>query len=223
MVAAAAALKPSPMTLPTRLRHVRWIGGGSGAGKTTVARRIAERHSLHLYSTDDRMADHVARTNPVEAPLLQAFLAMDMDERWANRSPSMMLETFHWFQGEGFDLMVEDMLALAGERRLVLVEGFRLLPRLVAPLISDAMQAVWLLPTPDFRRTAFDSRGFTWSIPRHTTDPERALANLLERDRLFTNLVAAEARRLGLRAIEVNGDLDVEALSDRVARCLGLA
>jgi 2-phosphoglycerate kinase len=214
---------PAGIDLLTRLRHVRWIGGGSGAGKTTVARRLAERHSLHLYSTDDRMADHVARTNPVETPLLQAFLAMDMDQRWANRSPSMMLETFHWFQGEGFDMIVEDTLALADERRLVLVEGFRLLPRLVSPLLSHAMQAVWLLPTPDFRRSAFDSRGFTWSIPRHTMDPERALANLLERDRLFTDLVAAEARRLGLRAIEVNGALDVEALTGRVAQCLGMA
>jgi hypothetical protein len=53
--------------------------------------------------------------------------------------------------------------------------------------------------------------------------PERALANLLERDRLSTNLVADEARRRVLRTIEVNGDLDVEALTVRVAQCLGVA
>lgn len=214
---------PAGADLRTKLRHVRWIGGGSGAGKTTVARQLAERHSLRVYSTDDRHADHAARTDPADMPLLQAFRAMDMDERWANRSPSTMLETFHWFQGEGFDTIVEDMLAMADEQRLVLVEGFRLLPRLVASLLCDETQAVWLLPTPDFRRAAFDSRGFTWSIPRHTRNPERALANLLERDRLFTNLLAGEAKRLGLRAIEVNGDLDVEALTVRVAQCLGVA
>ena len=32
---------------------------------------------------------------------------MDMDERWVNRSPEVMLETFHGFQGEGFDLVLE--------------------------------------------------------------------------------------------------------------------
>ena len=39
-------------------------------------------------------------------------MAMDMDERWVNRSPEVMLETFHGFQGEGFDLVLEDLRAL---------------------------------------------------------------------------------------------------------------
>jgi adenylate kinase family enzyme len=30
------------------LRHVYWIGGGSGAGKSTIARRIAAQHGLHV-------------------------------------------------------------------------------------------------------------------------------------------------------------------------------
>lgn len=90
--------------LRARLRHVRWIGGGSGAGKSTVARRLADRHSLRLYSRDDVHADHTARTDPAEMPLTNAFRAMDMDERWVNRSPGEMLETFHWFHGEGFDM-----------------------------------------------------------------------------------------------------------------------
>ena len=46
-----------PATLRDRLRHVYWIGGGSGAGKSTVARRVAAEHDLRLYSTDDAMAE----------------------------------------------------------------------------------------------------------------------------------------------------------------------
>ena len=38
-------------TLRARLRHVYWIGGGSGAGKSTIARRLAARHGLQLYVT----------------------------------------------------------------------------------------------------------------------------------------------------------------------------
>jgi hypothetical protein len=32
--------------LRDRLAHVRWIGGGSGAGKSTIARRLADRCAM---------------------------------------------------------------------------------------------------------------------------------------------------------------------------------
>ncbi|HEV2458555.1 MAG TPA: hypothetical protein VGS80_09335, partial [Ktedonobacterales bacterium] len=103
-----------------------------------------------------------------------------------------------------------------------LAEGFRLLPRLVAPLLSTPDQAVWLVPTPAFRRTAFDGRGFTWEIPSKTSDPKRALSNLLDRDRLFTDEVFEEAAKLHLHVVEVDGTLNVEELTQRVAKSLGL-
>ena len=78
--------------------------------------------------------------------------------------------------------------------RPILVEGFKLLPRPVSPLLSDTHQAVWLLPTAEFRRKAFDSRGSTWEIPNKTSDPERALANLVARDELFTQALSREVR-----------------------------
>jgi len=37
------------------LGYVCWIGGGSCAGKSAIARRIADQHGLHLYATDDMM------------------------------------------------------------------------------------------------------------------------------------------------------------------------
>ncbi|MFI8228471.1 hypothetical protein ACIGDI_06555 [Streptomyces sp. NPDC085900] len=208
--------------LAARLRHVYWIGGGSGAGKSTVARRLADRHGWRLYSTDDAMPDHAARPTPDEAPFLHEFMAMDMDERWVNRPPRVMLETFHWFRGEGFGLIVEDLLSLPRQPRVV-VEGFRLLPHLVQPLLADPDHAVWLLPTPDFRRAAFRSRsapgeGFLW----RTSDPARAGRNLAERDGLFTEHLREETERLGLRAIPVDGTLTEDALTEEVTTAFGL-
>ncbi|MEV5502957.1 hypothetical protein AB0M50_46910 [Nonomuraea fuscirosea] len=112
--------------LRERLRHVHWIGGGSGAGKSTAARRLAGRHGMRLYDTDAAMPDHARRLPPDRAPHLGRFAAMDMDERWVTRSPAEMLDTFHWYRGEGFELIVEDLLALPADRPL-LAEGFRLL------------------------------------------------------------------------------------------------
>ncbi|MET9765684.1 hypothetical protein ABZ016_42585 [Streptomyces sp. NPDC006372] len=208
---------PETENLAARLGHVYWIGGGSGAGKSTVARALADRHGWRLYATDDAMPEHARRTTPEEAPLLHKFLAMDMDERWVNRSPGTMLETFHWYHGEGFGLIVEDLLGM-GRETPVVVEGFRLLPHLVKPLLSGPGRAVWLLPTPEFRQDVFAARaaagaGFT----RRTSDPERADRNLAARDHMFTTRLREETARLGLPSVEVGIALTEDELVDRVA------
>jgi 2-phosphoglycerate kinase len=203
------------------LRHVYWLGGGSGAGKSTIARRLAARHDLRLYSTDEAMTDHGRRITVQDYPFLSRFAAMDMDERWVNRSPETMLETFHWFRGEVFGLIVEDLLLLPREPR-VIVEGFRLLPHLVKPLLAGPDHAIWLLPTPGFRRAAFASRGSLLEIARKTSDPERALRNLLERDRMFTARLGEETMRLHLRAIEVDITMTEDDLAERVTEALRL-
>lgn len=55
---------PDTTGLRARFRQIYWIGGGSGAGKSTIARRIAAQHDLRLYATDDVMADHAGRSTP---------------------------------------------------------------------------------------------------------------------------------------------------------------
>jgi 2-phosphoglycerate kinase len=210
-----------PAALQAWLRHVYWIGGGSGAGKSTIARRLAARHGLRTYATDDVMSDHARRSTAEDCPMLSEFFAMDMDERWVKRSPETMLETFHWFRGEGFGMIVDDLLRLPTEPG-VIVEGFRLLPHLVKPLLAVPSQAVWLLPTPGFRRAAIDSRGSTWNIAGKTSDPQRALRNLLERDEMFTERLHEEAKRLELHIIDVDTTMAEDDLAERVTEALRL-
>jgi hypothetical protein len=198
------------------MRNVYWLGGGSGAGKSTIARRIADRHGWRLYATDDVMADHARRTTAEEAPFLHAFMAMDLDERWVDRSPETMLETFHWFRGEAFGLIVEDLARLPRDTPVV-VEGFRLLPHLVQPLLTEPGHAVWLLPTPEFRRAVFARRAASGGMfTQWTGDPERAEHNLAARDALFTERRHEETTRLGLPALTVDGTTTEDELAERV-------
>jgi 2-phosphoglycerate kinase len=204
-----------------QLGHVYWIGGGSGAGKSTIARRLAAQHGLRVYPTDDVMADHARRSTPEDSPLLHRFMAMDMDERWVSRSPQTLLETFHWFQGECFNMIIEDLLRLPREPG-VIAEGFRLLPRLVKPLLSVSTNAVWLLPTPGFRQAIVERRsGSTWGFLAKCSDPERALANLLERDRMFTDILREETQRLEVPAIDVDVTITEDELAKRVREVFG--
>jgi 2-phosphoglycerate kinase len=202
--------------LRRQLQHVYWIGGGSAAGKSTIAHRLAAQHGLRVYSTDEVMSAHARRSTNEDSPFLHTFMAMDMDERWVNRSPKAMLETFPWFQGEGFNMIIEDLLRLPPEPG-VIVEGFRLLPRLLKPILSVPAHAVWLLPTPDFRQAVVESRGGSASgFLAKTSDPERALRNLLERDRMFTDILREETARLEVPAINVDATMTEDDLARRV-------
>jgi 2-phosphoglycerate kinase len=214
-------VRPEDAALAARLGHVYWIGGGSGAGKSTITRRLAAQRGLSVYAVDAEMARLAGRSTPQDAPFLNEFKSMSFDERWVNRSPQTMLETFHWFRGEAFSLIIEDLLCLPAHPG-VIAEGFQLLPHLVQPQLASPDHAVWLLPTPEFRRAAFVSRGSLWEIPGKTSDPERALRNLLERDRMFTDRLRQEVRRLGLPALEISSAMSEEYLAGRVRRMLGL-
>jgi 2-phosphoglycerate kinase len=211
----------SRKVLSSRLRHVYWIGGGSGAGKSTIAKRLADQYGLWRYSTEETIRDHGRRTPPEECPFVCAFDKMDMDERWLNRSPETMLETFHFFRGECFDRIVEDLLEFPPDRRVV-VEGFRLLPNLVNPLLHVISQSVWLLPAPEFRLAALESQKTLWDIAGKTSNPERALQNLLLRDGLFTDRLRNQTKSMGLPAIEVDTSMTEDALVDEVAKQFGL-
>jgi hypothetical protein len=91
----------------------------------------------------------------------------------------------------------------------------------VKPLLAAPGHAVWLLPTPGFRRAAFESRGSLWEIAGKTGDPGRALRNLLERDRMFTERLREETQRLDLPAIEVDATVTEDDLDERVTATFG--
>jgi hypothetical protein len=182
---------------------------------------LADRYGLELYDTDAVMPDHARRSTATDAPYLKRFQAMGMDERWLTRSPETMLETFHWFRGEGFDLILEDLLRFPAGTR-VIAEGFRLLPHLVRPLVDDVNHAIWLLPTPAFRDVALEGRGSLWEIPDKTSDPARARLNLIERDRMFTERLTTDAERLGCRTLVLDIGTTHEDVVNQVTRWFGL-
>ena len=141
---------------------------------------------------------------------------MSMDDRWLARDPQTMLNTFPWFAGERFDLIMRD-LRTAGGRSLLLAEGFRLLPRLVHPLLKAPWHGAWLIPTPEFRRAAFGKRAEEEQFWLRTSDPASALERLLQREALFGELVMREARELGLKTIAIDGTRTPGDVAEEVA------
>ena len=204
----------------TDLERVLWIGGGTGAGKSSVAIALAERHGIERYNYDWHDArDHSTRTRADRHPHRAAFLAMSLDERWVTRTPAQMAEESLADFRERFELVIEDLAAVSTGP--VIADGFGLLPELVAPLLADLRQAIFFLPTPAFREWALAKRG--WVTIDGATDPSAARANRLARDALLTEYVRRTAIALGLLIIDVDGSQPLEQVSALVERHFGLA
>ncbi|MFE9604595.1 hypothetical protein [Streptomyces hokutonensis] len=194
-----------------------WIGGAQWAGKTTVAELIAEQHGLTVYHydyhdarghQDRRIARRVARGEPVADPT--------PDQAWLDRSPEeMAAETLAGFPVR-FEWALDDLRALFTGRPAI-AEGWGLRPELVAPLLDSPRRMAVLVPTEDFRQRQLRTRPRAGTLKVPVSDPARAQANRVARDRLVAEDAARNARRLGIRVIEVDGTLDAAAVAAAVA------
>jgi 2-phosphoglycerate kinase len=204
------------------LSTVLWIGGAQWSGKSTVAWLLSRRFGLTAYHYDfhdarghyDRALAHAGRYPHRHA--WQTLQAHDPDTTWVRPSPQEMAEHSKHSHVERFGMVLDDLRALSSGRPLV-AEGWGLRPELVAPLLAAPEQAVFLVPSEPFRQRQLRELPRAGTFSHNVSDPERAQANRLERDRLLAVDVMESARAHGLRVIEVDGSLSVGGLANVVA------
>ncbi|HEY3961680.1 MAG TPA: hypothetical protein VGL84_04085 [Gaiellaceae bacterium] len=122
------------------LGHVLFIGGGPGAGKTSISRELAFRWDLQLYNVDHRTWEHA---NRLEGP----------DPDWS-RSPVELVDDFVAAAHRRWPLVLED-LAVLPDSPAAIAEGPYLLPELLPP----GSQAVFLVPSEEQIRRVRGERG----------------------------------------------------------------
>jgi 2-phosphoglycerate kinase len=201
------------------LDHVLWLGGMSGVGKTTNGRAAARKFDLRFYSLDSYTLDHHRnRARPDHHPALASFDRLSVEELWVHTTGEAIADRFEAACRERFPFVVDDLLALPDDAP-ILAEGPQLLPDLVAPLLAHGDQALYLVADGELQRRLVVGRGGT-SYER-SSDPERALANRLERDRVLTERLSTAALERGLAVEEVRDPAGAAALiEDRFRRVL---
>ncbi len=174
--------------------HVLWIGGPPCAGKTTVARRIARRHGLGLYSADTWTWNHLDRAIAAGVPAAIEWEAMTPAERWERSSPEQMLERS--YLTERGQMVIDDLEALPTSP-LVVAEGVALPAATVASGVAPRQMALWMIPTAVFQDRQLDA---TEPVPGHRT-----------LYRLFREVIGRQATESGAPTLLVDGGHDVEA------------
>jgi 2-phosphoglycerate kinase len=206
---------PLDQQLRQALSHVLWIGGATDTGKTTIAQIMAERYGLQLYHYDRHDLPQLERLAQT-LPRYRAFLDASLDERWVHPEPKDLLQfVLRGFQ-DRFPLVVEDLLDLAKEP-MILAEGFGFTPDLLSPILSSKRQAIWLVPTEDFKRASMERRNKP-SFKDKVSDPERATRNVFVRDMLLAEEMSAQAESRGLTVYEVEGTRSVEEMATLIER-----
>src|ERR1700735_4062985 len=90
------------------LHSVVGVGGGCGAGKTTVARAVTRRLDLRLYPVDAYTYEHAGRNAAGHYPQHQKFTAMSPAQQWL-ADPRELAETFTAISAERLEMVYDDL------------------------------------------------------------------------------------------------------------------
>lgn len=122
------------------LANVLFIGGGPGAGKTSIAGALAYRWDLQLYCVDRQTYEHHHRLG-------------GPDPDW-DRSPEELVDDFVAASHRRWPLVLEDIAALP-DSPAAIAEGPFFLPELV----PAGSQSVFLVPSEEQIRRVRAERG----------------------------------------------------------------
>lgn len=180
-----------------------WLGGGTGSGKSTVARILAERHGLRVFPVDAFWYVHSE---------LLAEREPSPDEQWLDRSPERQAAEFEETSRRRLGLVLTELERLPAEPP-TLVEG----PQVLADALPAGARAVFLAATVEFQRAVLEPR----PMPP-TRDPTRTLANRIAKDRLYAERVRELAERHAFPVVTVDGSRRAEEIAADVEQLLAL-
>jgi hypothetical protein len=182
------------------VEHILWIGGSPRSGKTTIARRLARRYGLRLYSADTQTWAHRDRALEAGIAHAQRWESLTPIERW-KKPPAQLLEmSLHTHRGP---MVLDDLRALP-RSPLIVAEGSTLPAWAVSSGDATRSRAVWLLPTVEFQQEQLAVSG--------TAEGPATLYRLLRQT------VEREATDNGVRTLIIDGSRAASEIGSAVER-----
>ena len=142
------------------LYHVYWIGGGAAAGKSTIARRLAQEYGFTLYRGDARWIEHWRTTTRERDPVAHR-IGVTLERRepfdwFYDRSGQDIADDYVAMGRAEFGDSVDELLRMPNDKPII-VDAFLGLPRLVLT-VARPERAVFLISTDDFMRKKWIDR-----------------------------------------------------------------
>ena len=199
-----------------------WIFGGSGSGKTTITKALAEKYSLPLYDMDAHIyGAYHERFDETRHPVNTAWHNAENGMAWLLDMDWEEFNNFHQAAlPEYLDLLVEDIEKQDKDSAL-LIDGGIWHPALLAEafpveqiiclVTSENSQEIW-----EGNPERYAMREFFESFP----NPEASWQKFLDFDHRITRTVAAEAQLAGITLLRRRKTDSVENLTTTVFKTL---
>lgn len=187
---------------------IYWLGGAPCAGKTTIARAIAQRFNWTVYHCDDYFGQHRARSNPIDHPTFYRIARLQDDALWL-RDTEEMIASEPLFFAEQFKMVMED-LAKIRSGTPVLFEGTPALPHLLKPLLPSDHHAFWLVPTETFQRYHYAQRPWIHQYLNRTSNPIQSFENWMARDASFARWLEKQLITNQMNWLLVDGSQSID-------------
>ena len=197
------------------LAQILWIGGATDAGKTTITQMLGQRLNCKTYHYDHHSHGYLEKKAENDEKY-RNFLDVSNDARWVQPTVKTLFDfTINSFYSS-FPLVLNDLHEMTN-KQLIIAEGFGLLPELVFPHLAHRSQAIWLVPTDEFKWASMHRRNKP-SFKDDTSDPAKATQNLFERDMMIAKEVKKQAAAQDLHLHVVDGSRSVEEVANLVEK-----
>lgn len=133
-------------------RNVFFILGCPCAGKTTVAKLLAERNNMYYFSGDDRRFDYYKHADKAK----HKYMTMDASSFW-DWSLSEMVDWEKGVVSEQTPMIIEDLNRLSEDHDFVLFEGMVDINYLLS--VADRDRIIYLTVDRDMCEKDFFGRG----------------------------------------------------------------
>lgn len=126
------------------LRNVYFIGGTACGGKTTMAKRLAEKHGFALYTDGMNYAEH----NKIVSPEFQPAMSMRFSD-WNTYFNRPYVEYAQWLKDtiyEDFEMTLIDLISKSSDKKVIADVH---IPLEKANRLAKHQQIIFLVAEPD--------------------------------------------------------------------------
>ena len=197
--------------------HLRWLIGGSGSGKSTVAQAIGARTGILVYDMDAAVFGGRFRFDPLCHPATTAWFTAANPLHWMLSQPWAEFDAlYRAANAETLDLLADDLAGRPDEP--LLIDGGITHPSVLTQVIPAAR--IICLERDEAQRAA------EWhTSPTRTPMRDEILAlpdgaalwrRFLEYDRQMTETIGRESRACGIQILRWDEGDTVEQVGERV-------